>query len=220
MEEQNLGQFQANRTCDPPNLDKYQHIGTGIYNPALFPVGGPVKSTDIPEITYIPPIINQTAKEKMELVEQALDEYEKGIGLPSCQQPGSEDELNGYLTMDRNTVEKLTPDAAGSLAFRLSQYCVYIRRLYNREKSKIIWANKQLSRMIAIHNNDYDKFTKHEVKIALIIKDDSYAQSVNSILVYAEQRAQRLEEISSTIKDLAATIKSIGYTKSQMIRNP
>ena len=43
-------------------------------------------------------------------LEEILDDYERGLGLFLRTSPGDETELQEYLSMNRDTIEKLTPD--------------------------------------------------------------------------------------------------------------
>lgn len=160
----------------------------------------------------------KTAKERMEYVDSILDEYEKSCGLPSCKSPGPEDELNEYLTMDRNQMEKLTPENCAEISFRLVQFGFYLQRLYNREKARTIWAHQQLTEIIAKDVSSYDKYMKFDIKVATIIKDNSFAYSLQKIITYAEQRTQRLELIALSLKNLSDSISNVRRAKIEMIR--
>jgi len=162
---------------------------------------------------------NCPAKEKMEKIEAVLDEYEHQCGFPQLKSPGQEKELDEYLNMDRETVEKLTPDAACSLAYRLSQFAFYIQRLYNREKSRKTWAETELNRVIAGHIEDYSQYLKYEMRTAMVCRENAYATNVQNIVRYAAQRMQRLEDLSAGIQNLAGAIRSVGYVKQQINRN-
>jgi hypothetical protein len=159
-----------------------------------------------------------TAKDKLAKIDQVLDEYEKKAGLPACKSPGTEDELEKLLSMDRTSMEGLYAENCAEIGYRLAQYAFYVQRLFNREKTRVIWAKQQLAETIAKSLGDYDKFTKHEVKVSLIIKENTYAESLQKILTYAEQRAQRLEFLATSIKNIADAMKNMQMAKAQMAR--
>lgn len=159
------------------------------------------------------------AKNKLYKLDEILDEYEKSIGLPQYSSPGTEDELNQYLSMSRDELEKLTPEVCSHLVYRLSQYAFYLKRLFNREKTRVIWARQELMNIVAKASNSYDKFTKFDVKVSLITNDDEYAMSLQKILTYAEERVQRLEELAIYIKHLSDSMKNMQAAKIQLLRN-
>lgn len=161
----------------------------------------------------------KSAKERLETIDAALDEYESKCGLSKLTAPGAEEELDRYLSMSRDEVEKLTPDLCSGILYRLSQYAFYLKRLYNREKSRTIWAKQQLNEIVAKEIDNYDKYTKADINIAKITNGNSYALSLQKIMTYAEQRSTRLEELANFIKHLSDSMKAIQMTKVQMLRN-
>jgi hypothetical protein len=164
-------------------------------------------------------VIPKTAKEKLSFTDNLLNEYEKQLGLPPCKSPGTEEELQSYLSMGREEIEKLTPEAASSIICRLAQYAFYLKRTYNVEKSRVIWAKQQLTNIIASKIDSYDKWIKFDVKVALITKEDSYAQNISKILTYAEQRMTRTEYLADFIKNISDSVRAIQMTKVQMLKN-
>lgn len=159
-----------------------------------------------------------TAKDKLTRIDQILDEYEKKSGLPICKAPGTEAELEGYLSMDRSGMEALQMEDCAAIGYRMAQYSFYIQRLYNREKARVVWATQQLTEIVAKSLDSYDKYMKFEVKVALIIKENNYAESLQRILTYAEQRAQRLEFLATSIKNIGDAMKNMQMAKAQMAR--
>lgn len=159
-----------------------------------------------------------TARDKIYKIDNILDEYEKKSGLSPCKPPGNEDELQKYLSMDRAELESIQQEKCAEIAYRLNQFGFYIQRLYNREKTRIIWAQQELTNTIAKSVNDYGQFTKHDVKVALIIRENTYAANLQKIIVYAEQRAQRLEFLATSIKYLADGMRDIRMARCQLAR--
>jgi len=160
----------------------------------------------------------KTARERLEYVDKVLDEYEKSCGLPPCKSPGTEDELNTYLTMNRDEMEKLTPENCAEISARLAQFAFYLQRLHNREKARQIWAHQQLTEIVAKDMSNYDKYMKFDIKVASIIKENSYASSLQKIITYAEQRTQRLELMALSMKNLSDSVSNVRQAKVQMMR--
>ena len=161
--------------------------------------------------------INSPVEQMNEIV-QILDDYEKESGLPKPQAPGTEQELQHYLTMSRDEIEALSIEQCGSIAFRLSQYAFYIQRLHNREKARLSWASTQLNQQISQHINEYDKFMKYANKVALIAKEYSHIKTLYKILAYAKQRMERLTYLSSSLKNLSDILSTIQHGKINILR--
>lgn len=159
------------------------------------------------------------AKQKMGIVEKALDEYENACGLPHNNNPGNTTEIEGYLNMSRDMIEKLNPQDCTQIAYRLSLLGFHLQRCINRETARISWASTELKKIVAKESGNFDKFTKHEVKVELIQLNNSYANSLGRIINYAEQRVARLEFLTSSIKNLAdimlANYRSKSYGTSR-----
>jgi len=155
--------------------------------------------------------------QRMDAVQQALDEYENQHGLPKLHAPGTEDELQQYLSMPRNVLEKLTKDQCAEIAYRLSQFAFYIQRLYNREQSRLSWSKKSLHKYIADYlstsSNQQFNYVPFESKIAILARQDQEINKIYGIYYYADQRIRRLEFLSTSIKHLAETILAIGRNK-------
>ena len=70
----------------------------------------------------------KTSKEQVEFWDNVLDDYEKGIGLPNYSSDSlPEEELQEYLTMNRNVLEKLDVVQCAEIAFRIGQYGFHVR---------------------------------------------------------------------------------------------
>ena len=94
--------------------------------------------------------MNKTTKEELESWDKLLDEYENKLGLPLYYDSVlPEDELNTYLTMDRNVLEKTMPEDCGQIAYRLAQFSFHVQRTYNREMARHNWADETIKEVIA-----------------------------------------------------------------------
>ena len=92
---------------------------------------------------------NQTAKEQVQSWDKILDEYEQSIGLPKYSPTLlPEEELNTYLTMDRNALEKLGPEDCAQISYRLGQYSFHLQRTVNRELARLNWAEEKIKEVL------------------------------------------------------------------------
>jgi len=153
-----------------------------------------------------------TPKELLEQRDQILDDYEKGIGLPIYNNPVPTEELEKYLSMNRDIIERLSADECAIIAIRLLQFGVHIQRAQNREISRVSWAKNELKMTIANEVNNYEGYG-YEQKSAQAIKGNSHASKVNQIAIYAQQRVDRLNFVSNGLKNLADMLRSIQFNK-------
>lgn len=157
---------------------------------------------------------NKTTKEQVEEWDKILDEYESSIGLGQYNNLHlfNEAELNGYFTMNRDIIEKLTPEDCAQISYRLAQYSFYVQRTLNREIARHNWAEETTKETIADEINNYKGYGFVE-KSLQAIKHNDKAFALNKIKKYAKQRIDRLSYIANSIKNLSDIILSVQKTK-------
>lgn len=157
--------------------------------------------------------MHKTSKEELQYWDSVLDEYESSIGLsPYIDDSMPSQELNEYLTMNRSTIEKLTPDDCGEIAYRLSQFSFHTQRTINREIARYNWADEKIKEVIADDLNNYKGYGYTE-KSLQAIKHNEKASALNNIKRYAKQRIDRLSYIANSLKNLSDVIISIQKNK-------
>jgi hypothetical protein len=159
--------------------------------------------------------MHKTSKEEVKYWDDILDEYEQSLGLNLYKNDAlPEIELNEYLTMNRDILEKLTPEDCAQIAYRLAQFCFHIQRTINREIARYNWAEEIIKETIADELNNYKGYGYIEKSIQAIKHNDK-AQSLNKIKNYAKQRSDRLSYLANSIKNLSDIILSIQKSKVQ-----
>lgn len=152
-------------------------------------------------------------KEQVDIWDSVLDEYESTIGLdkynPNIFQ---NEELQKYLCMNRDELEKLTSEDCYQIAYRLSQFAFHIQRTINREIARINWAEETIKECICDEVNNYKGYGYIE-KATQAIKHNDKAASLNKIKKYAKQRSDRLYFLSTNIKNLSDILINISKSK-------
>ena len=145
-------------------------------------------------------------QEKLVDNQKLLDAQEKQFNLPEAKPPGTEEELQEYLSMSREVIEKLSPEKIWSISVRLSQFAFYIQRNINRNNAIIKYAEHEINKIVSQEIKQFDKFTKHEVKVYQICRTNSAAIEALKIKIYAEQTVDRLTDLASGLKNLSYII--------------
>jgi hypothetical protein len=154
-----------------------------------------------------------TAKDEINHWDSILDEYETSIGLPKYNASiMSESELNHYLTMTRDEIEKLTPEDCCQIAYRLGQFSFHTQRTINREQARLDWADETIKSIIADEINNYKGYGFVE-KSLQAIKHNDRASSLDKIKRYAKQRVDRLSYIANSINNLSNILINIQKNK-------
>lgn len=145
-----------------------------------------------------------TQRELLEQRQTLLDGFESSQGLPEHKPPGTENELQQYLNMNKTIIEALDASTAASIAVRLSQYAFYFQRTLGRQKSIKTWADAELQHITCKEIMQYDKYTPN--KLNLVCMDNSAANELRQISLYAQQRIDRFEELASGIRNISYVI--------------
>lgn len=154
-----------------------------------------------------------SSKDEVEYWDKILDEYESGIGLTQYRSDIlPESELNTYLTMTRDELEKITPDDCGQIAYRLGQFSFHVQRTVNREQARYDWADDTIKSVIADEINSYKGYGYVE-KSLQAIKHNDRAMSLDKIRKYAKQRINRLSYLANSINNLCNIIINIQKVK-------
>jgi hypothetical protein len=155
------------------------------------------------------------SKEEVKYWDTILDEYEQSIGLNLYKNDIlPEQELNQYLTMNRDVLEKLSPEDCAQIAYRLGQFSFHLQRTVNRELARYNWAEEVMKETIADEINNYKGYGYIE-KSMQAIKHNDKAQALNKIKNYAKQRSDRLSYLAGNVKNLSDILLSIQRTKVQ-----
>jgi hypothetical protein len=157
--------------------------------------------------------MHKSSKDEVKYWDDILDEYEKSIGMPNYDKDAlPESELNEYLTMNRDVLEKLNPEDCAQISYRLGQFSFHIQRTINRELARYNWADEMVKETIADEINNYKGYGYLE-KSGQAIKHNDRAQALNNIKKFAKQRSDRLSYLANGIKNLSDILLSIQRNK-------
>jgi len=144
--------------------------------------------------------------DRMRRVDQVLDEYEGQIGLSKFQEQSAHN-IEPYLQMTRERIEKLTSEDCAEIAVLLGSFSFYLQRCYNRELSRVHWAEDTLKSIIAGREQQYSGSWNSQYHQA--IKEDAYANKMFKLKIYAQQRVDRITFLSTSIKHLCDLLTNL-----------
>lgn len=150
----------------------------------------------------------EDATTEMNRRDDLLDEYEKGLGLVSVQPA----DISEYLNYTRDQLEKLTPAQCAETSYLLIQYAFFLQRSYNKEMARLNWAKATSKEILAESMGNYKAYS-YEERFYQAAKENAYASKLISIQKYCQQRVDRLNFLSASIKSLADCLKSIQINK-------
>ena len=152
------------------------------------------------------------AKEQLAKIDAVLDEYETSLGLPTFHADFHDISAKQYLQLSRDQIEKLTPEQCSEAALLLASLSFHLQRSYNREVARINWADRTLKTCIAGKEQAYKGSWESQFNQA--IKEDGYATKISNIKKYAQQRADRTNYLSSSIKNISDIFLNVQRAKA------
>ena len=147
------------------------------------------------------------AAEQFEGFKKAVDDY---IELKGIQQISFSEDFKTALSLDLDTIDRLTQQECFDYAYTLYQYAGYVQDECSQQQVVVDWCNSRLNYVIATNEDCFPQYTKHEMKIPILIKENSFASKVESWRLIAESRLKRLEGKEILIKRKADCLMEKG----------
>ncbi len=144
---------------------------------------------------------NRTPIERLEELDSVLDEYEKGIGLSGYQDSVVDDDVRKYLGLNREQMERLDVEDCAQAAVLLGSFSFHLQRSYNRENTRISWADGVLKKTAYSSEGRYSGSWDSQFYQA--INDNTYTKKVLEIKNYAQQRADRIHFLATSVKNMS-----------------
>ena len=154
---------------------------------------------------------NSEPLDQMNILDQALDEYEKKTGLPAFLENNSHQDIEKYLSMSRDKMEKLTIQDCAEIAIVISSFSFHLQRCLNRENSRANWANNKLKEIVSGKEQQYRGSWDSQFNQA--VQEDSFTRKLLKLKNYAQQRSDRLTFLSSLAKHLSEMYVNLQRSK-------
>tara|TARA_B100000700_G_scaffold195735_1_gene215421 strand:- start:8458 stop:8934 length:477 start_codon:yes stop_codon:yes gene_type:complete len=121
---------------------------------------------------------------------KSIDEY---IAMSNVSYSSFNVEYVVAANLTKDDLSKMTTQEMFDTAYILYGYSTYIQDEINKNKVALSWCEDQIEKLVAANLHNFDQYTKHDVKRQIIIKENSFAASVDSMRAVAEARLQSLE---------------------------
>lgn len=158
----------------------------------------------------------ENATATLKRIDAALEEYEKGCGLPKVQ---IHSEAEQYLNMNHDDINRLSAEYCGEAAIVLAQYSFHLQRCYNAELARMTWAEDSIKRTITENINQVKGASFEERKMQAT-KQNEYAFKLDQIRTWAKCRADKLSYLASKVEFLARTFLDLQQTKRRINGTP
>ena len=111
--------------------------------------------------------------DKLEEFMDTLESYNSGI--PRIE---PNPEIQQLINLSSFELKSLTAEECCEKAYVLYGYCNYLQKELNKDSAKAAWCDEFISHTVACRSDNFDKYTKWEVKIHAVIRDDDFVQKV------------------------------------------
>ena len=103
------------------------------------------------------------------------------------------DDWHKCANADRETISSLTQAELFDWSYQLYSYSTYLQDELNMQKIALNWCNDKLDKMVAKNMNEFNPYTKHDMRRQLIVMNDEFARTVDHYREIAETRIQSME---------------------------
>lgn len=131
-----------------------------------------------------------TAKEKIEDFIEKLDQFTNETNTKFAT---FREEFLLAANMSMEELKKLNKEELFDYAYILYGYASYIQDQINRQTVVFNLCKDQIEKMVAKYNDKFNPYTKHEVRMQMIVVENEYATSIDSYKQVAESRIQELQ---------------------------
>lgn len=156
-----------------------------------------------------------SARKKLEAVNTRLDDFEANLGIKFRLLPSIQNEALKYLEIEAEQRRKLTPDECAEAVVILAQYAANVHRAYQRESAQVRWSEDEICKVVAPQLAQYDKYMKHDFKVALAVRENIYATELNSIRAESQAKCERLNFLATRIGEIAEAFRGLSFTRKR-----
>jgi hypothetical protein len=152
----------------------------------------------------------KNANDQFEEFTKSIDDY---IELKGVKQISFTEDFNVALNLDLDVLDKLTQQECFDYAYTLYQYAGYVQDEMSQQQVVVDWCTSRLNYVIANNEDSFPQYTKHEMKVPILIKENSFASKVDQWRLVAESRLKRLEGKDSLTRRKADCLMEKGKRK-------
>ena len=155
---------------------------------------------------------NSIALGQMEKLDAALDEYETKVGLSGFSETHEhESEVKKYMSMSREQMERLSLEDCAQAAILLAGFSFHLQRCFNRETARAKWAGNKIKSLISGKEAQYRG--SWDSQYAQAVNENSHTKDLLRLKNYAEQRAERLTYLATSVKNVGDLVVNLQRAK-------
>lgn len=127
--------------------------------------------------------------------------------------------LSELVEASMDEIDNWTSEECLARSFKISSYSLFLKGEINEIQAKLNWCEDALNRVFSEQWYNYDQFLKTEIKKQSIIKDNSFASSVENLRVLLKAKLVLLDDKIRDLRDLSQTLSDLGRRRGYNERN-
>jgi|TARA_R110000765_G_scaffold355916_1_gene446094 hypothetical protein len=122
-------------------------------------------------------------------------------------------EVEKILNLTGFELKSLTSEECCEKAYVLYSYCGFLQKRHNAEAARLKWCEGFINHTVAGRSDNFDKFTKWEVKVNHVIKEDDFVQKVWRVKRVVEGKVTMSSDTIRDLRKQADTLIELGRKK-------
>ena len=151
---------------------------------------------------------NQLSIDKLEEFIQNIDNYMSDV---ISVEPNKE--VEKILNLSSFELKSLTSEECCEKAYAIFNYCNFLQKKHNKELARLKWCDEFISHIVASKSHHFDKFTKWEVKVNCVIREDEFTQKVWRVKLIVEGNVTASTDIIRDVRRQADTLLELSRKK-------
>jgi|TARA_R110000744_G_scaffold169258_1_gene287112 hypothetical protein len=146
---------------------------------------------------------NELSIEQLDSFVQDLEGYISSEGVVTVK---PNPEIEKTINLTGFELKSLTGEECCEKAFCLQGYCNFLQKIYNTHLVRAKWCEDFINHAVSKQADNFDKYTKWEVKVSSVIRGDDFIQKVWRVKRVAEGRVTLLSDSIRDIRRQADTL--------------
>ena len=122
-------------------------------------------------------------------------------------------EVEKILSLTAFELKSLTSEECCEKAYAIYNYCNFLQKKHNKEVAKSKWCEEFINYAVSKVSNQFDKYTKWEVKVNSVIREDDFVQKVWRVKRVIDGNVTTSSDIIRDIRKQADTLLELSRRK-------
>ena len=122
-------------------------------------------------------------------------------------------EVEKILSLTAFELKSLTSEECCEKAYAIYNYCNFLQKKHNKEVDKARWCEEFINYAVSKVSNQFDKYTKWEVKVNSVIREDDFVQKVWRVKRIIDGNVASSLDIIRDIRKQADTLLELSRRK-------